>query len=572
MKKFFSLASLSEKFVRMVQRMPVSVLLIIGLAVLLFTEINCKTYDVLYQSWIFCPVGLLISITAILWLEDHVANSWLRQGLTAFCVALWGVYCLLLPAEEYLLHFAGWFQIVAIGVVFGFALFFISFLGKNKDRSYWRFSTEIIYQLAVSLFFGLILLGGLCLAVLAIDVLFNVNMSEKVYQNLWVGCMILFAPLYFLSNVPDQTDKHRTEIIFPKLLRILGLYILMPILAVYAIILYAYLIRIVIAWELPNGWVSWLVSALAVGSLFVITLLYPMQLFKNRFVTRFSHYAGLFILPLLVLMSIGIVRRISDYGITINRLYILLLNIWFYGIYIYLYLSKSRHIKWILISPAVIFLLVSVGPWKFSSITRRVLTHKMETVLNGRQFVFSDSLLWLNDMKKEQKVEIRETLDYLADTYGKESIQPFFGDSIQHKTMYKIFAQLHLNNLDKEGRDNRDYFSYKSSYEKKLDIAKYQSYIAFNYYQNNRKNSGTKCKIQEDTLQIRVISDNRSFSVPLKAFVLSHIDTTAEEDAENPILFQTEDYLVCISDLHGNYYTTQDSINISSVGGILFYK
>ena len=36
---------------------------------------------------------------------------------------------------------------------------------------------------------------------------------------------------------------------------------------------------------------------------------------------------------LLVLMTIGIARRLNDYGITLNRLYLLTLNIWYMSIY-----------------------------------------------------------------------------------------------------------------------------------------------------------------------------------------------------------------------------------------------
>ncbi len=68
------------------------------------------------------------------------------------------------------------------------------------------------------------------------------------------------------------------------------------------------------------------------------------------------------VVPLLVLMTVGIARRISDYGFTVNRAYILLLNLWFYGVYIYLFAVRGRHVKWILISAVVVAFVSRVAP------------------------------------------------------------------------------------------------------------------------------------------------------------------------------------------------------------------
>jgi hypothetical protein len=587
MKKFFSFASLSKKFILLTERMPVSILLVIGLATLAFININVKNYDIPYRWWVFCPIALFLSITAILWLEDRVKNVWLRNGLTLGGVALWGIYCLLLPQDSSLLYFSNWLQIIVTGLVFFFAIFFISFLAKNKDHAYWQFATETLFQIIIAVCFGMVLFGGLCLAAASIEALFDVNMSSKVYSNLWIFCALLFSPLYFLANIPGRQEKHHSEIALSKTLKIMGLYILTPLLVVYAVILYAYLIRIIAAWELPNGWVSWLVSALAVGGLLVITIIYPLRMIENRWAERLSRYSGIVILPLLVLMTVGIGRRINDYGITINRCYILLLNIWLYGIYIYLYFSRARHIKWILITPVVIVLLASVGPWKFSSITKRTLLSKVETILKGRQLTLSDSTSWLNELDQEKKLEIRETLDYLADTYGKSSIQPFFKDSIENKSMYLIFADLDLNHLkETEAENNSQWFSFhnETSGSDLLDLKGYQSCIVFSFNKYQQKDDPhIDISLDSTRLNIRIRSENRSVLFPIKDVALEQIDLLTHTQ-KNTLLLEAVDedgirietpihkYLLAITNMTGDYFTTKDSLSINSLDGILFYK
>jgi hypothetical protein len=437
--------------------------------------------------------------------------------------------------------------------------------------------------------FGGLLLGGLCLAAVSVEILFDVPMSDKVYGNLAIFCLLLFATLYFLANIPDRKEKHEPVTGMNKILKIMGLYILTPLLVIYTMILYAYLIRIVAAWELPDGWVSWLVSALAVGGLLVITIVYPMRTDENRWVERLSRYSGIVILPLLVLMTVGIARRIGDYGVTINRCYILLLNIWFYGIYTYLYFSRAKHIKWILITPVTIVLLASTGPWKFSSITKRTLLHKMETILDSRQLDTSDSG-WLNDLTGEMKLEIRETLNYLADTYGKASIRTFFKDSIENKSMYAIFADLKLNRTKTEN-DIQWFAFYNNTGSTSLDLKEYQSCIVFalNEHINDGKmeddsdnNVNIEIKSDSSLLNIRIIPDNRSVSFLIKDVALKYINHSDKQ--ETAILLEAFDndctsgetptrrYLLVITEMAGNYYTKKDSLSINNLKGMLFYK
>lgn len=579
MKKFFSFASLSEKFIRLAERMPVSILLVGGLAALAIIDVN-KCCEVSYRWWVFCPVGLFISVAAALWLEDHVKNGWLRHGATLIGVALWGVYCLLLPQDSALLHFADGLQVAVLGAAFFFANFFIAFLAKNKDRAYCRFSAEALLQMLIAGCFGGLLFGGLCLAAFSIATLFNVDMDDKVYGNLYILCHLLFAPLYFLANIPGQKEKHESEIRLSKVLKIAGLYILTPLLAIYAAILYAYLLRIVILWELPNGWVSWLVSALALGGLAVVTMVYPLQIAENRVARWLSRYSGAVILPLLMLMTVGIGRRISDYGISINRCYILLLNIWFYGIYIYLFATKAKHIKWILISPVVAVLLASVGPWKFSSIVKRSLLNKVETIFAGRQLTLSDSASWLDELDKDRRIELREALGYLADTYGKSSVQAFFKDSVEDQNMLDIFAELKLNELKTE---KVQIFSSYSDSTALVNITDYQFWIMLSLSKERQKeDENIEIKQDPTQLNIRIIPQNRSVSFPIRDLALQHISHPDKPEA--PIFLEAVDnadasneaptrrYLLVITALFGEYYPESDSLSINNLSGSLFYK
>ena len=53
-------------------------------------------------------------------------------------------------------------------------------------------------------------------------------------------------------------------------------------------------------------------------------------------------------------MTIGIIRRFNDYGVTINRLYLITLNVWCYFVCITLILIKAKRINWIPVSFSII--------------------------------------------------------------------------------------------------------------------------------------------------------------------------------------------------------------------------
>ncbi|GHV11400.1 hypothetical protein FACS1894162_6790 [Bacteroidia bacterium] len=565
--KTFSITSALKKLQAVAVRFPISLLLLIGTATLCCIAINellSNAYEIPFQLWIFFSLGTILSVAATLSVENLKCQQWKQYGITFLCVLLWGVYCLFLPDEKHI-HFDTGLQVFIFGATFTVAAFFISFLKKNQDAEFWGFSKKVIVQLFLAAVFGGVIDAGLSVALLSIDSLFGVDISYKYYANLAVFCFILFTPIYFLATIPSKTEKYVTDLSFHKAFKILGLYILLPILGLYFLILYTYLIKIIAIWELPNGWVSTLVSILAIGGLLVTMILYPVWLKKeNKVVTFFTRYFGILILPLLVLMSVGIFRRINDYGISINRLYILLLNAWFYGIFIYLFLTKNKHIKWIIITPTIILLLASVGPWRISNVTKHVISNKLESTLNELDFLqdgkisLTDSKVYFAKMDSTAKASVREPLDYLADTYGMESVQPFFIDNIQHQSMYYIIQTLDLEWMQIK-IVSEDYFLFEVEGIQLSDIKGYHSFI---FIENKSQCDSLSIPIQNNILKLaKTVTEDQRY----------HQQIPFSPQNKN-IVICGSDYSLYIKKVIGDYYPQKDSISIDTFEGFLFYK
>ncbi len=97
-------------------------------------------------------------------------------------------------------------------------------------------------------------------------------------------------------------------------------WILAPALLVYAAILYLYCLQILFTWSLPKGGVAYLVFGFTIA-LFVVKAL--QELVVQRRYDWFFDRISLFALPPLVLFWAGAAQRVTDYGLTDWRVYLL---------------------------------------------------------------------------------------------------------------------------------------------------------------------------------------------------------------------------------------------------------
>ncbi len=276
--KKLSFADFTGKLRRLATRFPFPVIFITGLAVLFFIVINQRDADIPQRLWAFFATGIPVALMFSM-LTENFKKQILRYGILSFAILLLTLHVIFLPAK---LQTVDIFQLVAIGVSVALACFVVSFYKKNDAISFWEFSKTSVLQIIISGVFAQVLMMGLSLAVLALDQLFKIKIEDEVYQNLAVICYGLFMPLFFLANIPDGEDKFKTELLNQKFIKILGLYIILPVLAIYTVILFVYFIQIIVNWELPNGWVSWLVTVLALAGFITLMLQYPLRVEKKK--------------------------------------------------------------------------------------------------------------------------------------------------------------------------------------------------------------------------------------------------------------------------------------------------
>ena len=382
-----SLKGISERFEAVWKRFPVAVLFTIiytAIALLLLWDKDLipNNDSLLFIIFFYPPTALILGVSLHLWSEEQT-NAKRSRFVHLLAQISWFLYCLIIsqqaPADFNMELVIG---LLATLFLFVSSIFFLSFIGKKNDIEAWNFGWHIIKGAFLSTVVSAILLGGIELLLWGIQELFNLNLPEELYISMITICMFTINIFLLMMQVPKDADKHDTIIHrMNDFGRLVVHALFVPLQGAYLITLYIYLFNILFTWELPSGGIVWLVTTMMVGMLFITTLIYPLLLQDDKpFDKKLVRWLAFLALPLLVLMTVGIGRRISDYGFTVARAYVLLFNIWCYVICFYLLFKQTKHIMWILISFALVFFIASIGPWNITASTRRILFNQVDDI------------------------------------------------------------------------------------------------------------------------------------------------------------------------------------------------
>lgn len=449
--------TLDSSFRRCAMRFPVTMAFVFALTVYLLyrTAIEAKGNETLLTTiGYYLSVGTLLSLSLHLWAEEV---KWHRLKVGVQVVAP----VLLAIDAAFLYHYTMEPRLIEIFVAHGAAIlaiglsvFFLPFFREKNDIPAWNFAQVAIGTLALVFIVGAVMSGGLSLLLFSLHQLFGLTVGYKCYLYILILCSLLLPLLMFLGLLPAGERKHdrlpQPTVFLHNIIR----YLFLPLAGLYLLVLYLYAATILVRWELPNGWVSWLVTALMVGCIAIEFGLYPSRIKEGKQTDeRIARWLPALALPLLVLMTVGIGRRFLDYGITLNRLYLVTLNAWFYFVCIGLIVGRARRISWIPISFSLVFLLTSVLPVNYAHITRSVLHEEVKEALarsNQKELPLSEKQYeaWIMSLPEEEGQWINSKLSYLSSWFGQESIKDLVKEEVSYYSISQVEDKSDIEHLN----------------------------------------------------------------------------------------------------------------------------
>lgn len=489
------------------------------------------------QKWLVYASGLLVLTIVYFFLPGIETTR--NTGLPYIKYAIYNITCHLLVS-------------------------FIPFLFRQQPNAFWHYNKELFIRFIVSQIYSGVLFAGISFALAALKLLFDVPVPDGLFFETGMVTICFFNTWFFCGGAPKDLDELETSHDYPKGIRIFSQFVLIPLLALYLIILYAYGTRILVLWDWPRGIVSNMIICISVLGIFTFLLLHPFgKDHEQNWIRKFSKAYYFLLLPLLVLLFIAIFMRLEDYGITINRFIILMLGVWL-TVVCFFVLLRNMSLRFFPLSLSVLLVLVSFGPWGMFAVSERSQVNRLQKILESAKLFengkIKNETLWVKDSLPEfyanvkwhhdglvsdsLQNEIKSILDYLDDFHGFAAIRPWFNHDIdslvglrEHLTKQgtsvhepKIYMEsMGLKYLRKTLKKTDASIDFNASYNFLVkEVSGYDYLVGFNHYGFTKEREEI-LHFELDTHSLNLIHTNygKSFLLETSGGDTMHFDVGA---------------------------------------------
>ena len=372
---------------------------------------------------------LCIPLTAALELvrEKYFSgkNKWIIRALNAVIaivfIVFYRFYYLYEVGKE--AFFGNSEKLLATGIIFFLFFLLAPIIGKKDEEE--KYFQSVIVDKAVTVLFSVVLFLGLTVVFLTVDRLSLIKLEGKIYVETWLFVVFVFAMIFFASKL-KKVDENLEEYEIHKVFKFLIYFIIIPLITIYTGILYIYFGKMLVTRSWPQGLVSHLILWYTIFSLFIMIMVTPMTK-KDPVAKVFKKYFPLASIPLLALSIVSISKRISQYGVTELRYFIVLLGIWL----IFCMVSSifRARLSVILISLIAVVYISVFSPVNNRRITIMSQNKRLERILIKHGLLKDGKLVQNSGLNENQKYEITNVLNYILGIRDKkegiENVKPF---------------------------------------------------------------------------------------------------------------------------------------------------
>ncbi|MFZ4589930.1 MAG: DUF4153 domain-containing protein [Ignavibacteria bacterium] len=400
-----------------------------------YAELHAQT---MYNIVMTCSLGLPLFLSFALYSESRNFTRIKGYLLQLVPLVLLVLFYFSLSKELDVYDIGRYFLfLIAFHLLVSFSPYLLS--GEKAQLDFWDFNQMTFLRFILSGLYSGVLYAGLAIALLSFDKLFDMHIDGKRYAQLFFFIAGVFNTWFFCSGVSEF--KEAEEFRFPKGLKIFTQYVLLPIVVIYVVILYLYLFKIMFQWNLPMGWVSYLVIGFSTAGIFSLLLIFPLVDSKEiKWVRIFSRVFFISLIPQIVLLFLAISKRTSEYGITERRYYVFVLAGWLTITTLYYVISNFRNIKFIPVTLFLIAVFTSYGPWSSFDLSLNSQLNRLEDILKKNTILVDGKIVPAkSDIEKEEATDVRSILQFLVERKKLNKIQPWFTvslDSIANRREY----------------------------------------------------------------------------------------------------------------------------------------
>lgn len=427
------LISTTKNLLTIIKRFPLTVLfsVVSTTLVIVKSELESPESTTVLDKIILCSFMGMFLFTLLQLVSERIGFKGFKRILiyTAGLVFV-AIYGVLLPehlkgcdAMRYLIIISSFFMLI----------FIVPFSGRGEEGSLnfqhnlWYTGTWFIYAIVVS---G-ILFTGIAIAYAMVSLLFEVE-NFKFLIHAFTICWCFVAPLVFLNGfLPYDGTLSMKE---PEgFVRMVVDYVLIPLDMLYILILALYFGKTTLAFTLPEGRTAYLVISCSFLGILVYYLVHRfdsrMQKGIERIFTKIFFWC---MIPMVVLLWIAIIMRLSEYGVTENRYIVLMLAAWLSGVTLHgLIIRNKNFITWPAIFAAILILSI-FGPWSMFSVSRSSQYSQMMDILNKYDAVQKEKFQKAaRPLSREDSDSLYSSVDYLLSNHEGKLIVALMPDELR---------------------------------------------------------------------------------------------------------------------------------------------
>ena len=404
----------------------------------LFSPENTGGFLFHFYVW-FCfypPAALLVSLATSLVQESLKNCKWQPQVITGGAWFVLSVFLFFFFTRSFTCA-TDYFTVTIIFVylIAALSIFIAPFWKQKDENAFWIFLFRNLKALLVGAVVASLLLGSVEALVFAFGQLFEYEFDEKIFLYIFFFCASIVFPILYFTGIPSIRECHEETPALNKFATSSIRFLFFPVLSLAILLFYAYIVKFIVLWDMPQGMVSYFVSGFMVYMLALVTIMYPTRLGDGqRFEKKLLKFFPVACIPLVVMMTVGLARRISDYGISEMRIYVVAINIFFYAVIAILLIDKIKcKSKYIAVTFCAIFFIFTEAPFNAQRITHHIWMESIRSALteqgyteyplskeDSRQFVWNlrkngdkESMLLVSRISELTRYPGKEIAEYI---------------------------------------------------------------------------------------------------------------------------------------------------------------
>jgi hypothetical protein len=389
---------------------------------------------------------------------------------------------------------------------------------KQGENAFWQYNKLLFIRFVVTALYVIVLSLGLMLALVSLDNLFDFELDKNIYAHVNFMIYGFISVILFFGGIPTDFSKFKDNDDFPSGIRIFGQFILLPLLGIYALILYAYIAKILISQSLPNGFVSYMVLGYSIVGILAFLLIYPFHaLPKQGWIKRARTVFYLLQIPLIVLLFVAIGMRVQEYGFTVLRCSLLGLGIFIAAVTFIQLVWRNSSLRIIPILLFIVTILVWFMPFVNAwDVSKSNQTHELLTLLKKNNMVQGGKIVQPSKkLKNSERFRMYDIVNYLVRNHGVTGLEPAINIPLKQKlseyrTTNFIDSQLLIYHIfDKYSSYSFDTTYYKGSLDSLTEDMAVAAYMPEYSYEIFEKSYGVVNLKPGNWKQLQLLKWNR---------------------------------------------------------------